>query len=36
MKPKTGWLSLFVFLCYTHLAGRWNTTEPEEVSGGAV
>ena len=26
----------FFFLCYTPLVGYWHTTEPEEVSGGAV
>ena len=29
-------LSLITFICYTHLAGCRHTTEPEEVSGGAV
>ena len=29
-------LRFFFFLCYTPLAGYWHTTEPEEVSGGAV
>lgn len=36
MKPATDGLPFFIFICYTHLAGCWHTTEPGEVSGGAV
>lgn len=36
MKPVADGLPFFIFICYTHLAGCWHTTEPGEVSGGAV
>lgn len=36
MKPFKLHLPFVLFSCYAPLVGCWHTTEPEEVSGGAV